>query len=130
MLNEDSQHEQHNSHRYNNLIQDLHCLLKTRTMNNTSINTTASSTNKLEENSSSQDKPHVILQTLFSFIAVLAFCGNGLLCVVILRRRRFLRSSYNLLIFSLGVTDMLTGKYNMNYQKIFDLACLASFLYT
>lgn len=91
--------------------ESLHCSLQTETMNNTSINTLAWSRNKLQEDSSNQREPHVILQTLFSIIAALAFCGNGLLCFVILQRRRFLRSSYNLLIFSLAVTDMLTGKY-------------------
>ncbi|KAJ7370776.1 hypothetical protein OS493_029765 [Desmophyllum pertusum] len=76
-------------------------------MNNTSTNTTSWSTNTQR----GDNKPHVMLQILFGFIALLAFCGNGLLCIVILRRRRFLRSSYNLVIFSLAVTDMLTGLF-------------------
>ena len=81
-------------------------------MNNTTINTTTWSTSTLgKDTSSSQVNPHVILQVLFSIIAVMAFCGNGFLCVVILQHRRFLRSSYNLLIFSLALTDLLTGKY-------------------
>ena len=80
-------------------------------MNNTTIKTTNWSTSTLgKDRSSSQVNPHAILQVLFSIIAVMAFCGNGFLCVVILQHRRFLRSSYNLLIFSLALTDLLTGK--------------------
>lgn len=43
-------------------------------------------------------------------IALLSFVGNPLLCVVILRRRSMLAKPYNVLIFNLAVTDMLTGK--------------------
>jgi len=80
-------------------------------MNNSTIKTTNWSTSALgKDTSSSQLDPPTILQVLFSIIAVMALCGNGLLCVVILQHRRFLRSSYNLLIFSLALTDLLTGK--------------------
>ena len=51
-----------------------------------------------------------LLPVAFGLIAAIAFIGNGLLCVVILKNYRMLRSAYNLLIFSLAVTDMLTGR--------------------
>ena len=51
-----------------------------------------------------------LLPVAFGLIAAIAVIGNGLLCVVILKNYRMLRSAYNLLIFSLAVTDMLTGR--------------------
>ena len=51
-----------------------------------------------------------LLPVAFGFIAALAFIGNGLFCILILKNYRMLRSAYNLLIFSLAVTDMITGK--------------------
>ena len=51
-----------------------------------------------------------LLPVAFGLIAAIALFGNGLLCVVILKNYRMLRSAYNLLIFSLAVTDMLTGR--------------------
>ncbi|XP_078353148.1 allatostatin-A receptor-like [Oculina patagonica] len=50
-----------------------------------------------------------LLRVAFGIIALMAFVSNGLLCVVILKNRKMLRSAYNLLIFSLAVTDLLTG---------------------
>ena len=44
------------------------------------------------------------------FIAVFSFIGNLLLCIVILKRRSVLTKPYNVLIFNLAVTDMLTGE--------------------
>ena len=51
-----------------------------------------------------------LLPVAFGFIAALALIGNGLFCILILKNYRMLRSAYNLLIFSLAVTDMITGK--------------------
>ena len=51
-----------------------------------------------------------LLLVAFGFIAALALIGNGLFCILILKNYRMLRSAYNLLIFSLAVTDMITGK--------------------
>ena len=51
-----------------------------------------------------------LLPVAFGFIAALAFIGNGLFCILMLKNYRMLRSAYNLLIFSLAVTDMITGK--------------------
>ena len=55
-----------------------------------------------------------LLAVAFGFIAVMAIIGNGLFCILILKNCRMLRSAYNLLIFSLAVTDMITGK---RFQK-------------
>ena len=55
-----------------------------------------------------------LLPVAFGFIAALAFIGNGLFCILMLKNYRMLRSAYNLLIFSLAVTDMITGK---RFQK-------------
>jgi hypothetical protein len=61
-------------------------------------------------NHSNVDQGRVPLQVAFGFIAVTAFLSNGLLCYVILTNRQMLTSSYNVFIFSLAVTDLLTGK--------------------
>lgn len=56
------------------------------------------------------EKP-LVLQILFGVISLLSFGGNGLFCFVITRHHRvLLRSPYHILIFSLAITDMLTGK--------------------
>ena len=66
------------------------------------------------------EKP-LLLQILFGVIALLSFGGNGLFCFVITRHHRLLlRSPYHILIFSLAVTDMLTGK--LTVYIIIDLA--------
>ena len=51
-----------------------------------------------------------LLPVAFGFIAALAFIGNGLFCILMLKYYRMLSSAYNLLIFSLAETDMITGK--------------------
>ena len=83
-------------------------------MNNSSINAIPSSSNTADDLNT--DKP-VVLQVLFSVISLLAFGGNGLFCAVILRHHRLLRSPYHILIFSLAVTDMLTGKLKKDRQN-------------
>ena len=99
-------------------------------MNNTTTKTATLLTVTLgKDTSSSQASPHAILQVLFTIIAVMAFFGNGSFCVVILQRRRFLRSSYNLLIFSLALTDLLTGKCKSSTNDL-HLICLACSSYT
>lgn len=49
------------------------------------------------------------LKVAFGMIAVLALTCNGLFCVVLLMNRRMLNTACNILLFSLAVTDMLTG---------------------
>lgn len=51
----------------------------------------------------------VVMKTSFGIIASLAFFGNFLLCLVIFMKRSMLNKPYNILIYSLAVTDMLTG---------------------
>ena len=57
-----------------------------------------------------------LLRVAFGIIAIKACVSNGLLCVVILKNHKMLKSAYNLLIFSLAVTDLLTGRF---YYLIF-----------
>lgn len=52
----------------------------------------------------------LVVTTVCGFIAVVSFIGNFLLCIVILKRRSMLTKPYNVLIFNLAVTDMLTGE--------------------
>ena len=54
-----------------------------------------------------------LLRVAFGLIALEAFISNSLLCVVILKNRRMLRSAYNMLIFSLAVTDLVTGNLSL-----------------
>lgn len=56
-------------------------------------------------------KEHSLVVTaVCGFIAIFSFIGNLLLCIVILKRRSMLTKPYNVLIFNLAVTDMLTGE--------------------
>lgn len=52
---------------------------------------------------------HLAVRVAMGIIAVLSICSNGLLILLFLRNRVLLRSSYNVLILSLAVTDMTTG---------------------
>ena len=54
-----------------------------------------------------------LLRVAFGIIALKACVSNGLLCVVILKNHKMLKSAYNLLIFSLAVTDLLTGNFEL-----------------
>ena len=76
---------------------------------NMSANATNNSVSSLPTAPSSHLAYSYLLRVAFGIIALMAFLSNGLLCVVILRNRKMLKSAYNLLIFSLAVTDMLTG---------------------
>lgn len=64
------------------------------------------------EAGSSQQSSHsfLVVQVFLGGISVLSILGNGLVCVVIMRNRDMLRSAYNMFLFSLATTDMLTGK--------------------
>lgn len=62
---------------------------------------------------------HMALRVSMGIIAVLSILSNGLLIAVFLRNRSLLRSSYNVLILSLAVTDMTTGMWlNKSYIYI------------
>ena len=54
---------------------------------------------------------HMALRVSMGIIAVLSILSNGLLIAVFLRNRSLLRSSYNVLILSLAITDMTTGMW-------------------
>ena len=51
----------------------------------------------------------LVVQVFLGGISVSAFLGNGLVCVVVMLNRDILRSAYNTFLFSLAITDMLTG---------------------
>ena len=53
-----------------------------------------------------------LMKTSFGLIASLSFFGNLLLCLVMFMKRSMLNKPYNILIFNLAVTDMLTGMGN------------------
>ena len=75
----------------------------------TSTNLTNTTASGLPTKSSPTLAYSYLLLVAFGIIALMAFTGNGLLCIVILRNYRMLSSAYNLLILSLAATDMLTG---------------------
>ena len=69
----------------------------------------------MNDTDSAGNKTHIhhsrtSLRITFGVIASLAFLGNGLVCVIILRSRAMLKNSYNLMILALAFTDMFTGK--------------------
>lgn len=76
---------------------------------NMSANSTNNSVSSLPTTPPTALAYSYLLRVAFGTIALMAFVSNGLLCVVILKNRKMLRSAYNLLIFSLAVTDLLTG---------------------
>lgn len=79
------------------------------------VNSTANWTRTAEV--SSQQSSFRVVQVFLGGISVLALLGNGLVCVVIMRNRaEMLRSAYNIFLFSLAITDMLTGKSKVKLQ--------------
>ncbi len=50
-----------------------------------------------------------VYKFVFGGIAIVSILGNFLLCVAICRRRSLLSKTYNMLVLSLAITDMLTG---------------------
>ena len=65
----------------------------------------------VERREVSPEAHSLAMAAVCGLIAFFSFVGNLLLCVVIfLRRRSMLAKPYNVLIFNLAVTDMLTGK--------------------
>ncbi|KAL9950286.1 hypothetical protein ACROYT_G042764 [Oculina patagonica] len=49
-----------------------------------------------------------VYKFIFGGIAIVSFLGNFLFCVAICRRRSLLSKTYNVLVLSLAITDMLT----------------------
>lgn len=54
---------------------------------------------------------------LFSLIATFALLGNGLVLFVLLKKRSYLKQPYNIFIFSLALTDVLSGVFLV--RKVF-----------
>ena len=61
---------------------------------------------------------HLAVRVAMGIIAVLSICSNGVLILLFLHNRVLLRSSYNVLILSLAVTDMTTGKLSIQQQNV------------
>jgi len=77
-----------------------------------------SNSNDLKEMKRIISEDHsLVVTTVCGFIATFSFFGNLLLCVVILKRRSMLTKPYNVLIFNLAVTDMLTGEFCLNHSS-------------
>ena len=52
----------------------------------------------------------MILQVLFCVIAAASFSSNLFFCIVLVTKRSMLKKSHNIVLFSLAVTDLLTGE--------------------
>ena len=46
---------------------------------------------------------------MFGLIAVLSFLLNSLFCVIMMKKPTMLKRPHNILLFSLAITDLLTG---------------------
>lgn len=51
----------------------------------------------------------MILQVLFCLIAAASFSSNLFFCIVLVTKRSMLKKPHNIVLFSLAVTDLLTG---------------------
>ncbi|XP_068726522.1 allatostatin-A receptor-like [Montipora capricornis] len=82
-------------------------------MNNSDYHANLSINDQPESETTHQNSTRpLIYSIIFTLIAFLAFAGNGMFCAVIIgHRQRLLKSPYQLLIFTLAVTDMLTGVF-------------------
>ena len=58
------------------------------------------------EDQSSQAKAR---EVMFGVIAALSFLLNFLFCVIMIRKPARLKRPHNILLFSLAITDLLTG---------------------
>ena len=48
---------------------------------------------------------------MFGLIAALSFLLNSLFCVIMMKKPAMLKRPHNILLFSLAITDLLTGLY-------------------
>ena len=49
---------------------------------------------------------------MFGLIAVVSFLLNSMFCVIMLKKPAMLKRPHNILLFSLAITDLLTGLYS------------------
>ena len=49
-------------------------------------------------------------RVLYGIVGVLSILCNGALCIVVLRNKRMLRNSYNVLVLLLAIVDTITGE--------------------
>ena len=87
---------------------------------NPAANWTNSTTNLTATDEVPSSYSLLVVQVFLGGISVSAFLGNGLVCIVVMRNREILRSAYNTFLFSLAITDMLTG----NTFEHSDVSCL------
>ena len=59
--------------------------------------------------SSEEDSQAKARQKMFGVIAVLSFLLNFLFCVIMMRKPAMMKKPHNILLFSLAITDLLTG---------------------
>ena len=72
----------------------------------------------------------LVVQVFLGVIAVSAFLGNGLVCVAIMRNREILRSAYNIFLFNLAITDMLTGNRYQIYENSIIVVFIINLLFS
>ena len=57
----------------------------------------------------SQDKAAETREVIYGVIAVLSFLLNLLFCMILVKRPKKLKRPHNILLFTLAITDLLTG---------------------
>ena len=60
-------------------------------------------------NQSSRDQATEVQEVIYGVTSALSFLLNVLFCVVIIRRPEQLKRPHNILLFTLAITDLLTG---------------------
>ncbi len=71
-----------------------------------------------EENSQTKAK-----EAMFAVIAALSFLLNFLFCVTMTRKPAMLKRPHNILLFSLAITDLLTGLLKLEF--VLDLVTIS-----
>ena len=74
--------------------------------NTSSVMRNISTPNPLKNEGDSQARAREIM---FGIIAALSFLLNFLFCVIMMRKPAMLKRPHNILLFSLAITDLLTG---------------------
>lgn len=55
-------------------------------------------------------------ETMFGVIAALSFLLNFLFCVTMMRKPAMFKRPHNILLFSLAITDLLTGLLKLRFS--------------
>lgn len=71
----------------------------------------------------SHDKAAETREVIYGVIAVLSFLLNFLFCMILVKRPKYLKRPHNILLFTLAITDLLTGNSSFvshfNYSFVF-----------